>query len=263
MIRLVHMLRRAPGLSASEFADIWRDANGPLVASVQTDLDIVRYLQIHPDPAGQGIDTAVAEARGGMLPRFDGIAEYWWKSADALRAALSSASGASAAEKLVASEGRFIDMPASPLWLASEYPQVSTSLSRPVARTRSNVMRLHFALRPPEHLGEEEARRYWLEEHGPLIRSHSPARGLIAYNQVHRRDDPLVSVFTTPRGTTALPFLGHAESWFERPAATKPLAETQAAMDAAIEDERQFIDFSASTVLVGKEFVFVDREWAQ
>lgn len=263
MIRLVHMLRRAPGLSASEFADIWREANGPLVASVQTDLDIVRYLQIHPDSARQGIDTAAAEARGGMLQPFDGIAEYWWKSADALGAALSSTAGASAAERLVTSESRFVDLAASPLWMATEYPQVATSLARPVARTRSNVMRLHFALRPPEQLSETEARRYWLEEHGPLIRSHSPARGLIAYNQVHRRDHPLASAFTTPRGTTAPPFLGHAESWFERPAGTRPLAETQAAMDAAIEDERQFIDFSASTILVGKEFVFVDREWAQ
>lgn len=257
------MLRRAPGLSAGEFADIWRDTNGPLVASFQTDLDIVRYLQLHPDPAGQGIDAAAAEARGGMLQPFDGIAEYWWKSADALRAALSSATGAAAAGQLVACERRFADLAASPLWMATEYPQVATTLHRPVARTRSNVMRLHFALRPPGQLGEAEARRYWIEEHGPLIRSHSPARGLIAYHQVHRRDDPLASAFATPRGTTAEPFLGHAESWFERPAGTSPLAETRAAMDAAIEDERHFIDFSASTILVGKEFVFVDREWAQ
>lgn len=263
MIRLVHMLRRAPGLSHRDFAGIWRDANGPLVASFQTDLDIVRYLQLHPDPAGQGIDAAAAEARGGMLAPFDGIAEYWWKSADALRAALSSQTGASAAEQLVGSESRFVDLAASPLWMATEFPQVATSLHRPVARTRSNVMRLHFALRPPTDLGEAEARRYWLEEHGPLIRSHSPARGLLAYNQVHRCDCPLVSAFSTPRGTTAEPFLGHAESWFERSAGQKPLPETQAAMDAAIADERQFIDFSASTILVGKEFVFIDREWAQ
>ena len=231
MIRLVHMLRRAPSLSAREFADIWRDENGPLVASFQTGLDIVRYLQLHPDPAGQGIDSAAAKARGGMLQPFDGIAEYWWKSADA------------------------------PMWLAVEYPQMATGLHRSVARVRSNVMRLHFALRPPAELGEAEARRYWLEEHGPLIRSHSPARGLLAYNQVHRCDSPLLSAFATPRGTTAEPFLGHAESWFERPSGQKPIPEQQAAIDAAIADERQFIDFAASTIVVGKEFVFIDRDW--
>jgi len=261
MIRLVHMLRRAPGLSWQDFAASWRDANGPLIASFQTDLDIVRYLQVHPDPADQGLDAAAAKARGGMLPSFDGIAEYWWKSEEALRAALSTAEGRFAAEQLVASENRFVDLPASPLWFATEYPQVATMLHRPVARNRSKVMRLHFALRPQHKLGEAEARRYWLAEHGPLIRSHAPARGLLAYNQVHRCDCPLVSAFSTPRGTTAEPFLGHAESWFERPAGERPPPEMQAAMDAAIEDERKFIDWNASTILVGKELVFIDREW--
>lgn len=262
MIRLVHMLRRAPGLSQEEFAAEWRDRNGPLVASVQSDLEIVRYLQIHPDPAAQGIDSHAAEARGGMLPPYDGIAEYWWRSEDALRSALSSAVGKSAAERLVDSERLFVDLPASPLWFATEYPQVASSLHRPVARLRSGVMRLHFALQPLQSLSEDEARRYWLGTHGPLIRSHSPARGLIAYNQVHRCDCSLVSAFTKPRGATLEPYLGHAESWFERSSGQEPPPEMRAAMNAAIEDEAKFIDWSRSTILVGKELVFVDREWA-
>lgn len=261
MIRLVHMLRRAPGCSQQEFGAIWRDANGPLVASLQSDLDLVRYLQIHPDPADQGLDTAAAAARGGMLEPFDGIAEYWWKSPESLRTALSTATGSAAADKLVASESRFVDLAASPLWFAIEYPQVATGLHRPVARYRSNLMRLHFALRPPAILAEADARRYWLEEHGPLIRSHSPARGLVAYNQVHRCECPLLSAFTAPRGSTAAPFLGHAESWFERPVDDRLPFEMQAAMAAALEDERKFIDWSGSTIRVGKELVFVDREW--
>lgn len=35
----------------------------------------------------------------------------------------------------------------------------------------------------------------------------------------------------------------------------------RAAMDAAIEDEARFIDWNRSTILVGKELLFVDREW--
>lgn len=262
MIRLVHMLRRAPGLSPQEFAAIWRDSNGPLIASLQTDLDIVRYLQVHPDPADQGIDAAAADMRGGMLRPYDGVAEFWWKSADALRLALSSSPGESAADRMVASEKSFVDLPASPLWFATEFPQVATTLHRPVARTRSSVMRLHFALQPREALSDAAARRYWLEEHGPLIRSHAPARGLLAYNQVHRCDCPLLSTFSLSRGTMAAPFLGHAESWFERPTGGRPPPEMQAAMDAAIADEQKFIDLRASTILVGKELIFVDREWA-
>ena len=262
MIRLVHMLRRAPGLTQEQFAAAWRDGNGPLVASVQTDLDIVRYLQVHPDPAAQGIDRQAAEARGGMQLPYDGIAEYWWRSEDALRMALSSAAGKSAAERLVECEQQFVDLPASPLWFATEYPQVASTLHRPVARLRSGVMRLHFALQPLQGLPEVDARRYWLGTHGPLIRSHSPARGLIAYNQVHRHDCSLLAAFSAPRGATAEPYLGHAESWFERSLGLEPPPEMRAAMNTAIEDEAKFIDWRSSTILVGKELVFVDREWA-
>ena len=169
--------------------------------------------------------------------------------------------GKAAFDALVSGESRFIDLSASPLWFAIDYPQVATSLHCTVARIRSNVMRLIFALQPSEALSEEEARRYWLAEHGPLIRSHSSARGLLAYKQVHRCDCSLAEAFRSARGTTVLPFLGHAESWFERPSGAAPSPEMQAAMDAAIEDERKFIDWNTSTILVGKELVFVDREW--
>lgn len=262
MIRLVHMLRRPRQMSHDAFTAFWRDAHGPLVASFQVDLDIVRYVQLHRDPAGHDLDTKASEARGGMCPSFDGIAEYWWKSEDALRTVLTRASGQAACELLVESERQFIDLSASPLWFATEFPQVATSLRRPVAHVRGALMRLHFALQPKPGLSDDEARRYWLEIHGPLIRSYSPARGLVAYNQVHRRDSALLTSFTSVRNATAEAYLGHAESWFERPSGQEPPPEMQAAMQAAIADEQNFIDWDRSTILVGKEFVFIDREWA-
>jgi hypothetical protein len=262
MIRLVHLLRRAPGLTPAEFSAALRDRHGPLVASVQTDLDIVRYVQTHPDPAGQGLGQAAADARGGMEPGFDALAEYWWRSEASLEQALASPAGKAAAERLVEGERSLVDLAASPMWFAIEYPQVSSGLVRTVARMRSTVMRIHFALRPLASLTDDEARLYWLGTHGPLVRSHSVARGLIAYSQVHRRDCALLSAFAGPRGTTAEPYLGHAEAWFERPSGLAPPAETLAAMTAALEDETKFIDWDRSTILVGKELTFVDREWA-
>ena len=241
---------------------MWRDVHGPLVASVQTDLDIIRHTQTHPDPAGQGIDRQAAKTRGGMQPAFDGIAEYWWKSEAALRSVLNTEHGQAAADRLVKGERTLVDLPASPMWFAAEYPQVATSLHRPVANLRSSLMRLHFSLRALPHLSDEQARRYWLEMHGPLIRSHSPARGLVAYNQVHRVDTSLLDRFCVPRSTTAEAYLGHAESWFERPSGEEPPPERRAAMDAAIQDEARFIDWDRSTIFVGKELVFVDCEWA-
>jgi hypothetical protein len=262
VIRLVHLLRRTPGLSQAEFSAVLRDRQGPLVASVQTDLDIVRYVQTHPDPAGQGLDRAAAEARGGMQPAFDAVAEYWWQSEASLEQALSSQAGKAAAERLVEGERGLVDLAASPMWFAIEYPQVSSGLVRTVARLRSGMMRIHFALQPLSSLTEDEARLYWLGTHGPLVRSHAAARGTTAYNQVHRRECALLSAFTGPRGCDAEPYLGHAEAWFERPSGLEPPTEMRAAMTAAIEDEAKFIDWDRSTILVGKELVFIDREWA-
>lgn len=262
MIRMVQMLRRAQHLTHEAFSAYWRDVHGPLVAALQVDLDIARYVQLHRDPAGQALDTQASDARGGMEPPFDGIAEYWWKGEEALRIALSRTAGQAACERLVESERNFTHTAASPLWFATEYPQVAKGLRRPVAYFRSGLMRLHFALQPKLGLSDEEARRYWLENHGPLIRSHSPARGLVGYNQVHRRDCALLGSFTSARNVTAEPYLGHAESWFDRPPGLEPPPEMQAAMQAALTDEENFIDWDRSTILVGKEMVFIDREWA-
>ncbi|MES2493375.1 MAG: EthD domain-containing protein [Pseudomonadota bacterium] len=265
MIRLVQLLRRPHGMSHDEFAAIWRDEHGPLVASLQTTLDLVRHVQLHPDPAGQGLDAAAAAARSGMQPSFDGIMETWWRSEAALRATLESDVGNAAHALLVENERRFLDMAASPLWLAREYPQVASGFARPAAGLRSGVMRLHFALQPLPHLTDDAARRYWLTQHGPLVRSHAVARGTIAYNQVHRDDDPaaaqLAAALTGSRGTTAAPYLGHAEAWFDRLAGHAGPEKDNGA-GGALADERNFIDWDRSTLLVGKELVFVEREWA-
>lgn len=265
MIRLVQLLRRPDGMSAQQFDTIWRDEHGPLVASLQTSLDLVRHVQLFRDPAGQGLDTAAATARGGMQPAFDGIMETWWRSEETLRATLDSDAGAAAHELLVESERRFVDLAASPLWLAREYPQVASGFARPVSGLRTGVVRLHFALQPLPHLSDDAARRYWLTQHGPLVRSHAVARGTMAYNQVHRDDAPsaaeLAAALRAARGSTAAPYLGHAEAWIDRLVGYAGPEKDNGAADA-LADERNFIDWDRSTILVGKERVFVEREWA-
>ena len=265
MIRLIHLLRRRSDFSDADFTAYWRDVHGPLVAGLQTALGIVRHVQLHRDPADQGLDRAAMAARGGMQPSFDGVAETWWRSADALRAALDSEAGRSAFARLAESERAFLDAAASPLWLAREYPQVSAQLGRVVAGWRSGIVRIHFALNPHAHLGDEAGRHYWLTQHGPLVRSYSPARGLLAYNQVHRDDAPGAAALTARiaalHGSTAPTYLGHAEAWFDRISGQGgPERDTAAA--AALADERAFIDWDRSTIIVGKDLVFVDRDWA-
>ena len=261
MLRLVHLIRRKAGMSHTEFRDRWRDVHGSLVAAHQHDLDLVRYTQLHPDPADQGLDRQARAARGMEGEPFDGAAEYWWRSEEAFLSAVRSERGQAAARLLASRETDLIENSSSPMWLAHEYPQVANGFQRPVARFRTGVMRLLFAFQALPTLTDDEARRYWLVEHGPLIRSHSAARGLLAYNQVHRVETAALGAWPAARHVGAVPFLGYAESWFDRLNAPSG-PELEAAKQAALSDERHFIDWTRATIIVGKECVFVERDWA-
>ena len=252
MIRLVYALRRQAHLSLSEFQDYWRDEHGPLVASFQSRLGILRYTQAHG--LEDSPNTGVADLRGQMEPPYDGVAEVWWESEERLVEALSSDGGAA----ILGDEAQFIDLPQSPLWLAHEYPQFSTSLEPMVARPSSGRVKAHFLLRHPTGMTSAAAQRYWLTVHGPLIRSMALALGLLTYQQVHRFETPVERTLRDQRGTVVEPYMGHAEMWFDR--LTRPRGpEVKEANMRAAADEANFIDFSRSANWVGKEYVFVDR----
>lgn len=255
MIRLVFLLRRKAGLSLAEFSDRWRVDHGPLVARYQTALGMVRYTQTHrlDDPMNE----ALARARGDMEPPYDGVAELWWWSEEAFRDAGRTAAGREGGAALLADEAEFIDLAASPLWLAHEYPQVNPSPENIVARPTSPVVKLHFPLRHPETMSLDEAQRYWRVQHGPLIRSIAQGAGMLRYQQVHRFETPMEAALRAARGTETEPYTGHAEAWMTRGAPRTP--EGAEAGRRALEDERVFIDFARSAIWVGKEHVFVDR----
>jgi hypothetical protein len=260
MIRLVHLMRRKTGLSKAEFCRRLRDDFGPLVASHQVDLDLVRYVQLHPDRLDRGLDLQAREDRNMANGDIDAVAEYWWASSASFCAALQSERGRSAATSLARAEARLLDTETSLAWPAVEYPQVANCLVRPVAKSRCGIMRLLFAFRPLAHLSDETARYYWLHTHGPLIRSHSASRGLIAYNQVHRVENAEFCAWHAVQNDRQRPYLGYAESWFDR--LSMPSGpECEAAKSAALDDERHFIDWTTAVLLIGKELVFVDRDW--
>lgn len=259
MIRLIYVLRRKAGMSRDQFQQYWREAHGPLVAKHSTTLNIVRYVQVHTleDP----INDQLAGARGSMETPYDGVAELWWTSRDALAAALSGAAGQAAGRELLEDEAGFIDLSASPLWLAYEYPQVNPIPEEIVAREHSPLLKLFFCLRHPAKLTLEQAQLYWRTNHGPTIRGVASAMRMRRYLQVHRCEDDLEAQLRASRGTRVAPYTGHAEAWFERAdlAAAANTPEGKRAMQIAVEDEAKFIDFANSAMWVAKERVFIDR----
>jgi uncharacterized protein (TIGR02118 family) len=257
MIRVTFLLRRKAELDREQFQKYWREQHGPLVASHAADLGMLRYVQVHgiEDP----INEAMAKARGGMEAPYDGVAEVWFENRDVLTEVLQTEAGQQAAAALLEDEARFIDLPRSPLWLGYEYPQVNPSPETLVARPHNNVVKLYFPLRCPEGMDPEAAQFYWRTRHGPIIRRHAPASGMLRYLQVHRAlDDELEAALREPRGTEVAPYLGHAEVWIDR-SLTGTSPERREANRAAIEDEANFIDFKRSAMWLGKEHVFVDH----
>ena len=258
MIRLTYVLRRKAELTREAFQSYWRDTHGPLVAQHAERLNILRYVQVHTleDPAND----AMARARGGMEPPYDGVAELWWNSRDELAAALEAPEGQAAAEELLEDEKNFIDLPSSPLWLNHEYPQVNPTPENLVASERSPYVKLFFCLRHLPQQKLEEAQLYWRTRHGPLIRAGAQAGRILRYVQVHRYADELEHALRQSRGTTAEPYTGHAELWFDRAAlggTGTPESATGARL--AVEDESKFIDFKRSAMWIAKERVFIDR----
>jgi len=256
MIRLVFALRRKPGLSLAEFQDYWLRRHAPLVASFGTDLNIHRYVQTHTlETPG---NAAAQAQRGSMEPQYDGVAELWWETEALLETTLDTDAGRAAGAALLEDERTFIDLPNSPLWFAYEYPQVNPAPENVVARVKTNVLRVFFPLRHLESMTEERARHYWLTQHGPIVRSHAAATGMLCYRQVHRANHPLDAALQSARGTVVPSYLGHAEAWVDlgRAPGTE---ESRVANAAFIADERNFIDFARSTIFFGKEHTIIDH----
>lgn len=256
MIRLVFALRRQPQLSLQEFQQYWLEQHAPLVASHAQHLGIMRYVQTHrmDDNSHEG----AARARGTMEPPHDGVAELWWESEQQLSAILATPAGQAAGAALLEDERKFIDLPNSPLWFAHEYPQVNPTPENVIARPRSTIVRVFFPLRQLPTMDDATARKYWLTEHGPIVRRGAQAIGMLCYRQVHRTDTPLNDALRTARGTVADNYLGHAEAWSDR-ARGNQAPESIAAGASFVADEKNFIDFTRSTIWLGKEHSIIDK----
>ena len=115
------------------------------------------------------------------------------------------------------------------------------------------MVKLVFCCRRRPGLGREEFQRYWLERHGPLVRSLREVLRMRRYVQSHTVETPANDAIRKSRGS-AEPYDGITEVWFddlESLGATGP--EAVAAARRLLEDERSFIDLAASSVFLTEE----------
>jgi uncharacterized protein (TIGR02118 family) len=104
MVKGIYQLKRMAGMSLDEFRKYWIEVHGGLGSKLP---GLRRYVQSHL------IDEAYLYAE----PRYDGVAQLWFDSADAMRAAFESPQG-----KALAADGpKFIDTSALRYFVAQEH----------------------------------------------------------------------------------------------------------------------------------------------
>ena len=122
MIKLVFCLRRRGGLSREEFQRYWRERHAPLVRKHKDALGIRRYVQVHTDDGP--LTDALRKSRGAAEP-YDGVAELWYESIEAMQASGADPAARAAGRELYEDEKTFIDLENSSIFLGSEFEVIA------------------------------------------------------------------------------------------------------------------------------------------
>jgi uncharacterized protein (TIGR02118 family) len=117
MIRITFCLTRLSHLSREQFQDYWLNTHAPLVASVAEALQIRRYVQVHSLPSAA---SEALRASRDAPPEYDGVAQVWFDSLDAVIENGARPEARAAGRLLLEDERRFIDFSKSPLWWGEE-----------------------------------------------------------------------------------------------------------------------------------------------
>jgi uncharacterized protein (TIGR02118 family) len=124
------------------------------------------------------------------------------------------------------------------------------------------MIKLVYCVRRREDVPPEEFHRYWLEEHGALMRRVTDAVGIQRYIQSHTIEPEVNEALRASRGL-AEPYDGITEVWFDSAAdllAGMETPEGQEAHRQLLDDEARFVDFANSRVFMTEEHEIISLQ---
>jgi len=119
------------------------------------------------------------------------------------------------------------------------------------------MLKFVYCVRRHPRLSPEEFRKYWLEKHGPLVRSFAAALNAKRYVQSHTIEHPILSPAAQLPRHSKPAYDGITEIWWENTAALLAAMQTpegQKANQILAEDEARFCDLPNCTVFFTEEF---------
>ncbi|MGH7356474.1 MAG: EthD family reductase [Candidatus Rokuibacteriota bacterium] len=226
MIKVVTFIKRAAGMPVEAFQSYWRERHPAVVTRLP---GVRRYVQSHT------LASAYAAGEPVLEPLYDGIAEVWADSTDALRAMTRSPAYAA----VQADEAEFIDRATMGIVVTEEH------LIKDGAVPVDSVKRVTFLTRKPG-LSVEEFQRHWREVHGPLAAKMGVLR---RYVQSHTRS----SAYAAGRAPA---WDGIASAWFDSLHAIRAVDATPEHA-AALADRGNFVSPGPTRAIVTREHVIV------
>ena len=122
------------------------------------------------------------------------------------------------------------------------------------------MIKLVYCVRRKAEISAEEFSRYWLEEHGALVKSVAGVLRARRYVQSHTTAAGVNAGLSEGRGLGE-PFDGITEVWWESVDELLAGSSSEAGREAAgrlQEDESRFIDFSDSRLFLTEEHEIFD-----
>jgi uncharacterized protein (TIGR02118 family) len=126
------------------------------------------------------------------------------------------------------------------------------------------MVRMTFCLTRKTGMSLAEFQDYWLNQHGPLVKSVAEALRIKKYVQLHTREVPENDAARASRAGSlkAAPEIydGVAELWWASLDDMKKAVSTEAGLAAGIallKDEAKFIDFAKSPLWYGEEHTII------
>ena len=122
------------------------------------------------------------------------------------------------------------------------------------------MLKFVYCVRRNPNMTVDAFRKYWLEKHGPLVRSFAKTLRARRYVQSHTVDHPLNLAAQQPRGTKPA-YDGITELWWDSVddlIAALNTPEGQKANMALAEDEARFCDLPSCSVFFTEEHTIFD-----
>ena len=119
------------------------------------------------------------------------------------------------------------------------------------------MIKMIFCVKRRQDMPADEFYDYWLNQHGPLVRSRADELNIRRYVQSHTVIAGLGGAVSDARGMRQTEgYDGVAELWWDSVELMQEATASAAGQDAnhvLLEDERKFIDLEASTIFFTEE----------